>query len=1574
MTAVDNARAHDDYELPVRSVEEERAQKTEAEISDEDPSDNSAQPKGFVPIGRYADSAQATVLPEDKTIEGVLVEAGAEIVSGEDEPLVVFQSADPSGETEGEVIQRVFFTQAPNSETVDEFGAVHYTFDNYRVELALDGTVRVYEAGAIDAAEIYGSADGMPAAQISGVYSHDRGTKLHQAQTADTPDMLQSLINNQAWVSPTGETDDAIFEVLYQKYQTLMPERNTAQTPEALARMDLIQSIEAKRLIGELDEGIADVFGGDADVQAFMAQLDESMLTGDFSWVPTIRFMERGAEGDDPADGTLQGANGAYVTETNEIVIAADLQVDREAINFVGTHELGHAIDAMVHSRAGDTQGDEGEAFSLWMGGMFYDDSHPSGLSDAAQAAFNADSDAGSITHPETGETMAVEFFKRFSLISSIVDDARSIVEKIYDEISPVIPISTPANETSDEDVTPLLLPGLTEPYGPSSDYQLGDPLVYTDDNGDTRVVVFGNARHYEIVEQQPPGSGVYDIAQGGFSVIGGPQQIDFFSIADDPSPDAVVTQDIRKGLPNNGRTLVTQGGYPHGVLDLAADPFSQSLEIQPRVTINLQETSADENEALARETTDFGVLELLSDLGDRRIDSDVAQNDATSEVTLSALFETYSNDLTERGNEIIASILRHPNTSDNVIETALGDLETLHAEAIDHIASYGSEIGYAQKQPVHADAYTRAVTVRGTALLDRYESDATNGAGDDRVRNAQLERLKPILDVGLETATALGESHDDYERRLAEQLERPNIFFHGEPGTSVLPTHLPSEHVHQRPIEGLDDNTATSTEIEVRVQSFSDALISGGDESAELLGGKTPAQLREAQEQVGPPAFDPQTGAPVPDEQGEWLYDAETNEFYRTLVSEEDDGTFTTKTEITAQRENAMGEVYLVHEVLALNSDPETENFESTSENETAIYSSNGKLLSYDKTLESLNGEGETVSVQSLGLTFDGSDENNLAYYNYYSDQDGEVTQTHATFANTDGEANNGNEIATYTHVTAAGDVASGVLKPDGTVYTPANALDPETRLADNLAPEIAVINAAAVFADNLLDPEFLGYVFGDDYDPVSAQTLHDLTMAGDLSWLPDLEMVPQGAAKITINGQGVIGQDGQAAEFHGAYSDGTVFFNEMLFGGSADADATKVVVAQELAHHIEHIVNPAAAESGAEGILAATRLYGGPDDQLTDEEVDVLRNREDEVLLAIGDGDAMAAELGFFAVVAGVAAVTVGIIAIVGTGGAAAPEVLGAELALDEILAGTAEAVGDEVAEEIVEEEVAEEIIEEEAVEGEEGVSEGEDDLVSRQQARANARAEAAQNIQAEIDEETANLQQMQSDREAAELRMQEIRAEEKELGTRKGLANKKLGDPLSEAEEKTLKDLQKEKKAIQKTINNLKKQIERLEGTDKESIAQLERHQEFFTAEVDQPLSLTEGGYSAEEQAIFDSIEPQARAEPFRDTIVNITRTQDGNPIFLDEGNAGAGYEHLVLRHSHDFARELGWAVEDIAQNTMQFLQTAEPVSVSVADNGLTETTYSIEGPGGVMKAFKVITDAIGRIITAFPQGAV
>lgn len=148
----------------------------------------------------------------------------------------------------------------------------------------------------------------------------------------------------------------------------------------------------------------------EADVGSFMAVLENSMMTGNCDWLPTVRFMERGQPSDEPDAGTLQGATGAFVPGSNEIILADDLRDDPCVVVVAVMHQFGHKIDEIVQPGE-DAPGDEGLAFSLLASDVFYDDSQPDGLSLQAQAALRSEPlIQGTLTHPEIGKSV-VEFF-----------------------------------------------------------------------------------------------------------------------------------------------------------------------------------------------------------------------------------------------------------------------------------------------------------------------------------------------------------------------------------------------------------------------------------------------------------------------------------------------------------------------------------------------------------------------------------------------------------------------------------------------------------------------------------------------------------------------------------------------------------------------------------------------------------------------------------------------------------------------------------------------------------------------------------------------------------------------------------------------------------------------------------------------------------------------------------------------------------------------------------------------------------------------------------------------------------
>lgn len=133
---------------------------------------------------------------------------------------------------------------------------------------------------------------------------------------------------------------------------------------------------------------LQDVFGDNHDTQAGEA-IRQQALTGDFSWMPEIRFVDAAV---------LEGAQGAYDSANDRILISAELEGTARGAAVL-TEEMGHALDSRLNTS--DTAGDEGELFQMLLSGK--------APSTEQRQAMLVDNDHGSVV--VDGEEVAVEFF-----------------------------------------------------------------------------------------------------------------------------------------------------------------------------------------------------------------------------------------------------------------------------------------------------------------------------------------------------------------------------------------------------------------------------------------------------------------------------------------------------------------------------------------------------------------------------------------------------------------------------------------------------------------------------------------------------------------------------------------------------------------------------------------------------------------------------------------------------------------------------------------------------------------------------------------------------------------------------------------------------------------------------------------------------------------------------------------------------------------------------------------------------------------------------------------------------------
>jgi hypothetical protein len=146
------------------------------------------------------------------------------------------------------------------------------------------------------------------------------------------------------------------------------------------------------------------VFGEGYDA-AQAEQYRQRALTGDFKWMPPVKWVE---------PETLGGANGAYDAESGTVFLNRALDPALAASTYV--EEAGHHLDARLNAK--DTPGDEGELFRRILSGEK--------LSSAQVAEIRAENDKG-IIHVD-GKAKEVEFWNPFKAIGNAVGSAAKAV------------------------------------------------------------------------------------------------------------------------------------------------------------------------------------------------------------------------------------------------------------------------------------------------------------------------------------------------------------------------------------------------------------------------------------------------------------------------------------------------------------------------------------------------------------------------------------------------------------------------------------------------------------------------------------------------------------------------------------------------------------------------------------------------------------------------------------------------------------------------------------------------------------------------------------------------------------------------------------------------------------------------------------------------------------------------------------------------------------------------------------------------------------------------------------------
>jgi hypothetical protein len=130
-------------------------------------------------------------------------------------------------------------------------------------------------------------------------------------------------------------------------------------------------------------------------------------LAGDWSWLPKIRFVS--------AD-TLQGANGAYDSESSTVLLNAEKKADSGLMAGTLAHEVGHHLDTLLNGK--DTVGEEGELFRRLLCGQT--------LTARELAEIRADDGRGIIRIG--GKSVAVEFWNPLKSAAKAARKAASSV------------------------------------------------------------------------------------------------------------------------------------------------------------------------------------------------------------------------------------------------------------------------------------------------------------------------------------------------------------------------------------------------------------------------------------------------------------------------------------------------------------------------------------------------------------------------------------------------------------------------------------------------------------------------------------------------------------------------------------------------------------------------------------------------------------------------------------------------------------------------------------------------------------------------------------------------------------------------------------------------------------------------------------------------------------------------------------------------------------------------------------------------------------------------------------------
>ncbi len=98
---------------------------------------------------------------------------------------------------------------------------------------------------------------------------------------------------------------------------------------------------------------------------------------------------------------------------------------------------------------------------------------------------------------------------------------------------------------------------------------------------------------------------------------------------------------------------------------------------------------------------------------------------------------------------------------------------------------------------------------------------------------------------------------------------------------------------------------------------------------------------------------------------------------------------------------------------------------------------------------------------------------------------------------------------------------------------------------------------------------------------------------------------------------------------------------------------------------------------------------------------------------------------------------------------------------------------------------------------------------------------------------------------------------------------------------------------------------------------------------------------------------------------DAMVGITRSAAGDVVWLEEGNASAGLEHIMAGHGGDFANIGIEGEQNVAKLLLDTLNSETPIGVT--NNGAKIFQVVVDG---VEREIAIVVGKNGFIVTAFP----